>query len=127
MDGEGCGCLAFLAIVGVLFYCFPLVMTIVTCTIIFIAILLAYFDSKDKTQKFINKIKSELPQRLRITKDEVIYDFGEKGVFTWYVNDFRVFTSRGEYLVKIKNEGTLEQTFELVQVSDVDFIKESKQ
>lgn len=29
-------------------------------------------------EKFLTDLQSEIPQKLRITKDEVIYDFGEK-------------------------------------------------
>ncbi|MES5837833.1 hypothetical protein [Bacillus cereus group sp. MG11] len=126
MDEEGIiGCFGVLAILGALFYCFPIIMAVITCTIIMIGVWVAHSDSKDNRKKFLTNLQSEIPQKLRITKDEVIYDFGEKGESSWKYENFRIFTSRGEFIVKIKDVD--KKDIELEQVSDVDFMKESKQ
>ncbi|WP_242249065.1 hypothetical protein [Bacillus cereus group sp. BfR-BA-01328] len=126
MDEEGIvGCFGVLAILGALFYCFPILMTVITCTIIIIGVWAFRSESKDNRKKFLTDLQSEIPQKLRITKDEVIYDFGEKGESSWKYEDFRIFTSRGEFIVKIKDVD--KKDIELEQVSDVDFMKESKQ
>lgn len=126
MDEEGIiGCFGVLAILGALFYCFPIIMAVITCTIIMIGVWVVHSDSKDNRKKFLTDLQSEIPQKLRITKDEVIYDFGEKGESSWKYEDFRIFTSRGEFIVKIKDVD--KKDIELEQVSDVDFMKESKQ
>ncbi|SME47562.1 hypothetical protein BACERE00183_03985 [Bacillus cereus] len=126
MDEEGIiGCFGVLAILGALFYCFPIIMAVITCTIIIIGVWTVHSDSKDNRKKFLTDLQSEIPQKLRITKDEVIYDFGEKGESSWKYEDFRIFTSRGEFIVKIKDVD--KKDIELEQVSDVDFMKESKQ
>lgn len=125
MDEEGLfGCLATITIFGVLIYCFPIIMTSIICLIIIIGVLVTYLDSKGKRKEFLIDLQSDIPKRLRITKEEVMYDFGEKGVSTWKYEDFRIFTSRGEFLVKIKDVDNKDVV--LVQVSDFDFIKESK-
>ncbi|WP_242306302.1 hypothetical protein [Bacillus cereus group sp. BfR-BA-01317] len=126
MDEEGIiGCFGVLAILGALFYCFPIIMAVITCTIIMIGIWVVHSDSKDNRKKFLTDLKSEIPQKLRITKDEVIYDFGEKGESSWKYEDFRIFTSRGEFIVKIKDVD--KKDIELEQVSDIDFMNGSKQ
>ncbi|MDX5808433.1 hypothetical protein [Bacillus cereus group sp. BfR-BA-02730] len=126
MDEEGIiGCFGVLAILGALFYCFPIIMAVITCTIIMIGVWVVHSDSKDNRKKFLTDLQSEIPQKLRITKDEVIYDFGEKGESSWKYENFRIFTSRGEFIVKIKDVD--KKDIELEQVSDVDFMKESKQ
>ncbi|HFJ9376596.1 MULTISPECIES: hypothetical protein [Bacillus] len=126
MDEEGIiGCFGVLAILGALFYCFPIIMAVITCTIIMIGIWVVHSDSKDNRKKFLTDLQSEIPQKLRITKDEVIYDFGEKGESSWKYEDFRIFTSRGEFIVKIKDVD--KKDIELEQVSDIDFMKGSKQ
>ncbi|MDF9599172.1 hypothetical protein P7D15_01910 [Bacillus cereus] len=125
-DGEGIlGCFGVLAILGALFYCFPIIMAVITCTIIMIGIWVVHSDSKDNRKKFLTDLQSDIPQKLRITKDEVIYDFGEKGESSWKYEDFRIFTSRGEFIVKIKDVD--KKDIELEQVSDIDFMKGSKQ
>ncbi|WP_242297574.1 hypothetical protein [Bacillus cereus group sp. BfR-BA-01382] len=126
MDEEGIvGCFGVLAILGALFYCFPILMTVITCTIIIIGVWAFRSESKDNRKKFLTDLQSEIPQKLRITKDEVIYDFGEKGESSWKYEDFRIFTSRGEFIVKIKDVD--KKDIELEQVSDIDFMKGSKQ
>ncbi|MDX5853438.1 hypothetical protein SIM22_04745 [Bacillus cereus group sp. BfR-BA-01363] len=126
MDEEGIvGCFGVLAILGALFYCFPILMTVITCTIIIIGVWAFRSESKENRKKFLTDLQSEIPQKLRITKNEVIYDFGEKGESSWKYEDFRIFTSRGEFIVKIKDVD--KKDIELEQVSDVDFMKESKQ
>ncbi|WP_283747882.1 hypothetical protein [Bacillus thuringiensis] len=125
-DGEGIlGCFGVLAILGALFYCFPIIMAVITFTIIIIGVWAFHDDSKDNRKKFLTDLQSDIPQKLRITKDEVIYDFGEKGESSWKYEDFRIFTSRGEFIVKIKDADNKDVSLE--QVSDVDFMKESKQ
>ncbi|MCU5282543.1 hypothetical protein OCA22_29790 [Bacillus cereus] len=126
MDEEGIiGCFGVLAILGALFYCFPIIMAVITCAIIIIGVWAVHSDSKDNRKKFLTDLQSDIPQKLRITKDEVIYDFGEKGESSWKYEDFRIFTSRGEFIVKIKDVD--EKDIELEQVSDIDFMKGSKE
>ncbi|HHT7008619.1 TPA: hypothetical protein ACTZ3A_001158 [Bacillus cereus] len=126
MDEEGIvGCFGVLAILGALFYCFPILMTVITCTIIIIGVWAFRSESKENRKKFLTDLQSEIPQKLRITKNEVIYDFGEKGESSWKYEDFRIFTSRGEFIVKIKDVD--KKDIELEQVSDIDFMKGLKQ
>ncbi|MED0951543.1 hypothetical protein P4T70_26145 [Bacillus mobilis] len=126
MDEEGMfGCLFTITILGALFYWFPIIMAVITCTIIIIGVWVVHSDSKDNRKKFLTDLQSDIQQKLRITKDEVIYDFGEKGESSWKYEDFRIFTSRGEFIVKIKDVDNKDVALE--QVSDVDFMKESKQ
>lgn len=126
MDEEGMfGCLATITIFGTLIYCFPIIMASIIGGIIIIAVLVVYIDSKDKRKKFLADLQSDIPQKLRITKDEVVYNFGEKDESSWKYEDFRIFTSRGEFIVKIKDAD--KKDIELEQVSDIDFMKGLKQ
>lgn len=126
MDEEGMfGCLVTITIFGTLIYCFPIIMASIIGGIIIIAVLVAYIDSKDKRKKFLTNLQSDIPQKLRITNDEVVYNFGEKDESSWKYEDFRIFTSRGEFIVKIKDVD--KKDIELEQISDIDFMKETKQ
>ncbi|WP_144536744.1 hypothetical protein [Bacillus thuringiensis] len=124
-EGGMFGCLMTITIFGVLLYFFPIIMAIIILGFIIIGVLLIHFESKYKREEFLVGLKSDIPQKLRVTKDEVIYNFGEKSESSWKYEDFRIFTSRGEYIVKIKDVD--EKDIELEQVSDIDFMKGLKQ
>lgn len=99
----------------------PLIATVVT-----LGICLLFYIWYMSTVSYIqvSDVKESISNRLDISMGEIFFDLNKKNATYLRPGNYRVFTSKGEFILELGIEYNNFYSIELSQVSDVNFIDE---
>ncbi|WP_242297573.1 hypothetical protein [Bacillus cereus group sp. BfR-BA-01382] len=100
---------------------FPFIAIVVLLGIILLFLL--WYLSKDSYVK-VSDVKKSISTRLDISTSEIFFDLNKKNATYLRPGNYRVFTSKGEFILELGIEYNNFYSIELSQVSDVNFIDE---
>ena len=91
-----------------------------------LGVLLTDREENNNKKKLLKMIESELPCILCLPKEEILYDFGNKSSKHLSLKEFRIFTSKGEYILNFTESiiHGVSKPFQLIKTSEVNFLKE---
>lgn len=72
----------------------------------------------------INDLKESISNRLKISLNDILFDFNKKNTPYLKPGNYTVFTPKGEFLLELHSKPHNFYSIELIQISDVNFIDE---